>query len=68
MALCWVVDCGIFNNVRLGCTPKILDQNFESFTMPNQISNKPGKCSEQGTYWESTREGHRRHSEIFWGW
>ena len=66
MALCWVVDCGIFD-VRICCTPKIQDQNFESLTIPNQISNKPEKCFEQGTYWESTRESHTRHSEFFFG-
>ena len=37
-----VVDGGIFD-IRICGTPKIRVQNCKSFTMPNQISNKPKK-------------------------
>lgn len=38
-----VVDGGIFN-IRIYGKPKIRFQNCKSFTMPNQIANKPKKC------------------------
>ena len=49
------------------CLKQKYRDKFQKASIPNQISNQPGKCFEQGTYWESTRESHARHSVFFFG-
>ena len=53
-------------NVKILLYAKIQDQNFENFTMPNQISSNLKNVLDRDIM-ESISESHARHSEIFWG-